>query len=136
MARAKTTTRRKSTSTVKSTTATTTRKAKPAAPKAAPVVVQEAAPVVSKPDLKKVELIDAVVERSGIKKKYAKPALEAALELLGEAIGEGRTLNLRPLGKVKVIKSKEVANGTVITTRVRRPLAKKDDGEGLADSAE
>ena len=127
MARA-TTTRRKTTKTA------STRKA--AAPKAAPVVVQETAPVVSAPDLKKTDLVDAVVERSGVKKKFAKPAIEAALAVLGEALAEGRDLNLRPLGKVKIQKSKELANGTVITTRIRQPQVKKDDGDGVADAAE
>lgn len=127
MARA-TTTRRKSTK------AASTRKA--AAPKAAPVVVQETSPVVSAPDLKKIDLVDAVVERSGVKKKFAKPAIEAALAVLGEALAEGRDLNLRPLGKVKIQKSKELANGTVITTRIRQPQVKKDDGDGVADAAE
>ncbi|WP_299350228.1 HU family DNA-binding protein [uncultured Shimia sp.] len=153
MARATTSTRSKTAGTKKTTTKTT-RKAAPKAPvapktakpatKVAPVVVQESTLVVSAPDLKKVDLVDMVVERSGIKKKFAKPAIEAALAVLGEALAEGRSLNLRPLGKVKVLKSKEVSNGTVITTRVRQPLetagaaatAPKDDAQGPADTSD
>lgn len=130
MARTTTTSRSKT----KSSTTKSTRKV--AAPKAAPVVVQEKSPVVSAPDLKKTDLVDAVVELSGIKKKFAKPAIEAALEVLGEALAEGRDLNLRPLGKVKIQKSKELANGTVITARIRQPKVKKEDGEGVAHAAE
>jgi DNA-binding protein HU-alpha len=131
MARATTTRKRKTTTTTKSKSAR-----KPAAPKAAPVVVQEKAPVVSAPDLKKIDLVDEVVARSGVKKKFAKPAIEAALAVLGEALAEGRDLNLRPLGKVKIQKTKELANGTVITTRIRQPQVKKVEDEGVADAAE
>ncbi|MEQ9693546.1 HU family DNA-binding protein [Shimia sp. SDUM112013] len=113
-----------------------------AAKKAPPVVVKETAPVVSAPEMKKVELIDLVVERSGIKKKFAKPAIEAALAILGETLAEGRDLNMRPLGKVKVQRSKEVANATVHTVRIRRPNAvvekpaEASDEQGVADAAE
>jgi DNA-binding protein HU-alpha len=104
---------------------------------AKPVVVTEAAPVVSGPELKKKELIDMVVERSGVKKRFVKPALEAALAVLGEALDEGRELNLRPFGKMKVQRAKEVSNGKVMNVRVRQPK-KLPEGvkEGVADAAE
>lgn len=92
------------------------------ASKAAPVVVTQSTPVLGVPDLKKIDLIDAVVERSGIKKKFAKPVIEAALAVLGETLAEGRSLNLRPLGKVKIQRTKDVANGKIMTVRVRQPL--------------
>lgn len=131
-----TSTRSKAKSTSKSTGKTTSRSRSsttaastptPAAPE--PVVVQKTEPVVSAPDLKKADLVNQVVERSGVKKKWAKPSVEAALEILGEALGEGRALNLRPMGKVKVLRSKEVSNGTVLTTRVRQPLASRKEAE-------
>lgn len=113
---------------------TAARKAPPKpATKATPVVVTEKEPVVSAPDLKKVDLVDAVVERSGIKKKFAKPAIEAALAVLGEALADGRSLNLRPLGKVKIQRTKDVSNGKVMTARIRQPLDTKVENEGLAD---
>ncbi|WP_372887743.1 HU family DNA-binding protein [Shimia sp.] len=106
----------------------------------APVVVTETAPQLTLPDLKKVDLVDQVVERSGIKKKFAKPAIEAALAVLGEALSEGRSLNLRPLGKLKVLRSKDVANGRVQTLRLRQPQVKPQvqtkDKEPLADPDE
>lgn len=127
-----TTTRKRATTSTK-----TTAKAKPkAAPKPEPVVVKETAPVVTAADMKKVQLIDAVVERSGVKKKYAKPAIEAALAVLGEALAEGQGLNLRPLGKVKIQRQKDVSNGRVITVRVRQPLDKKEADKPLAEPAE
>lgn len=102
-------------------------------PKPAPVLVTETEPVLGAADLKKVDLVNEVVERSGIKKKFAKPAIEAALAVLGEALAEGRGLNLRPMGKLKIMRSKDVANGTVMTARIRQPLDKKAREEDLAE---
>ncbi|MBR9844470.1 MAG: DNA-binding protein [Rhodobacteraceae bacterium] len=140
---ARTTTTRKTSTTAKKTTTarkkTTARKpaAAPKAPKAAPVVVSEAKPVLSGPEMKKKELIDMVVERSGIKKRYAKPTIEAALAVLGEALDEGRELNLRPFGKMKVQRAKDVANGKVMMVRLRQPKNAPDEAkEGVADAAE
>ncbi len=84
------------------------------------MVVRETSPVVSAPEMKKKELIEAAVERAGVKKKDAKPAIEAALAILGEALSDGRDLNLQPLGKIKVQKTKELSNGTVMNVRIRR----------------
>lgn len=100
------------------------------------MVVTQSTPVVALPDLKKIDLIDAVVERSGIKKKFAKPAIEAALAVLGETLAEGRSLNLRPLGKVKIQRTKDVPNGKVMTVRVRQPLEKPKVVESFASSQE
>lgn len=86
---------------------------------AAPVVVKESAVSISGPDLKKQELLSKVVARSGIAKRDAKPVVEAMLELLGEALHEGRDVNLNPMGKIIVKKSKPVSGGTVLTTRIR-----------------
>ena len=112
----------------KSTTATTKTAAKPAEtgpgpipapPKPAPVVVTEKAPVTSAPDLKKQELLAKVVSKSGVAKRDAKPVVEAMLELMGDALQDGRDLNLNPMGKIIIKKSKPVSNGTVLTARVR-----------------
>lgn len=104
--------------------------------KAAPIVVTETAVDPSIPEMKKPELVDAAVVRSGIKKKYTKPAIEAALAIIGETLAEGRGLNLRPLGKVKIQRIKDVANGKVITVRVRQPLEKPVASEGFTDPDE
>ena len=79
--------------------------------------------MVALPELRKKELIDMAVERSGMKKKDAKPAIEAALAILGEALADGRDLNLRPMGKVKTQRREEKSNGTVIVCRVRQPAS-------------
>lgn len=106
-----------------------TRKPAPAkvAAKAAPetVVVQESVPTSTQPELKKVELIDMVVERAGVKKRDAKPAIEAALEILGAALAEGREVNMQPLGKIRVNRMKHLSSARVMTCKVRQTI--KDD---------
>ncbi|MBE1284753.1 MAG: DNA-binding protein [Rhodobacteraceae bacterium] len=106
----------------------------PAAPE--PTVVSIVEPAVSEPDLKKRELIDMVVERSGVKKKDAKPAIEAMLAVLGEAIASGRELNLQPLGKLRINRATEHANGRVIVCKLRQSAKKDEKGseEPLAES--
>ncbi|MGR3615998.1 MAG: HU family DNA-binding protein [Paracoccaceae bacterium] len=103
-----------------------------------PNVVSIVEPVVNGPDLRKKELLDMVVERSDVKKKYAKPAVEAALAILGECIAEGRELNLPPLGKLRINRSTEHHNGRVTVCKIRQSngtpssATDKDDDEPLA----
>ncbi|MDV4143982.1 HU family DNA-binding protein [Shimia sp. FJ5] len=134
-----TTTRAKSTTRKPASTArkTTTKRKTASAAAAKPVVVNEAKPVVAGPEMKKKELIDMVVERSGIKKRFAKPTVEAMLAVLGEALDEGRELNLRPFGKMKVQRAKEVSNGKVMNVRLRQPKKQPEGAkEGVAEAAE
>lgn len=72
--------------------------------------------------LRKKELIERVVARSGVKKKDAKPTIEAMLAVLGEALSKGEELNLHPLGKMKVTRVIEKPNAKVMVTKVRRKL--------------
>lgn len=105
---------------------------KPVAPAAVPVD-----PQLSLPELKKVELVEKAVERSGVKKRYVKPAIEAALAILGEALLEERNLNLQPMGKVMVKNSKDAGSGNVINARIRQSKrAGAEAKEVLADPAE
>ena len=99
------------------------------APKAAPKEpVQAVTPVVvtdtpvesAGPEMKKQELLDKVVSRSDTRKKFAKPVVEAMLEILGETLAEGRELNLPPLGKVKLNRTKEGARARVIVAKIRQ----------------
>jgi DNA-binding protein HU-alpha len=132
--------------------ATRTRKAEVAAASGAPtkpVVVTRSAPVVGKPELKKKELIDAVADRAKIKRKDAKPAVEAMLAILGETLIDGREMNLQPFGKLKINRVEEKSTGQVIICRVRRSNAAiaedgapivhqsdKPDGDGDDDPGE
>ncbi len=80
-------------------------------------------PVVIEAELKKKELLDLVVVRSGIKKKDAKPVVEAMLAVLGETIASGRELNLQPLGKLRINRTQIKDNGKVIICKLRQSKA-------------
>ena len=141
----------------KTTTAARTAKSKTGtadAPKASdaeapdavmPNVVMVSEPVLAESDLKKRELIDLVVERSGVRKKDAKPVVEAMLAVLGEALSEGREMNLQPLGKLRINRVEEKGNGRVIVCKLRQSTAvtqaagpdpENDPDDPLADAAE
>ncbi|MEL6841435.1 MAG: HU family DNA-binding protein [Pseudomonadota bacterium] len=66
--------------------------------------------------MKKPELLDAVVARTNLKKRDVKPAVEAALAVIGDALARGEQVNLPPMGKLRVIKSKELGEGAQIMT--------------------
>lgn len=87
------------------------------AKKQSPVAAQQA----SGP-LKKAQVLERVVTRTNLKKRDVKPAVEAALAVIGESLREGSELNLPPLGKIRVVKSKELADGAaVLTLKLRLP---------------
>ena len=119
MSTAKTTTAAKS----KSTSAAPVAPSEGAAPATAvtPTVVDAPQPVILGPVMRKKELIALVVERSGIKKKDAKPVIESMLAVLGEAMADNRELVLPPFGKVKIQREKQLPNGRVMVVKVRQP---------------
>lgn len=70
--------------------------------------------------MKKPELLDAVVARTNLKKRDVKPAIEAALAVIAEALVRGDELNLPPMGKLRVVKSKPLDAGAhVLTLKLR-----------------
>lgn len=72
--------------------------------------------------LKKSDLLDQIVARTNLKKRDVKPAVEAALALMGDALRDGNELNLPPLGKLRVVKSKDLDGGaSVVTLKLRTP---------------
>ena len=134
------TTKPKTTSTTARTTKTTAAKTAPVKP-ATPVVVAASAPSSIGPELKKKELVEKVVKLSGVKKRDVKPTVEAMLEVLGEAIREGRELNLAPMGKAKVNRAMQKSGHRVSVLKVRQKTktatAADDAGdEPLAPAAE
>jgi nucleoid DNA-binding protein len=90
--------------------------------------------------LKKPEFLERSTARTDVKKRDAKPAIEAALAVLAEALAKGEEIVLPPLGKIKVIKSKQLGNGAHVMTLKLRTMKdgagqKKIDGMvGLADA--
>ena len=87
-------------------------------------------PPAQQPDMKKRDLVEEVVARSGVRKRDAKPAVEALLAILGETLASGRDLNLPPLGKVKLTNARDTTNAEVLTARIRRPSATQKAASG------
>ncbi|MFT4743114.1 MAG: hypothetical protein ACI91Z_001088 [Yoonia sp.] len=81
--------------------------------------------------IKKPEFIDRAVDRTDVKKRDAKPAIEAALAVLSEALIKGEELNLPPLGKLRIVKTKDVGDGAKVLTLKLRTMK---DGAGLGAS--
>lgn len=93
-------------------------------------------PVIIGPVMRKKELTDMVVERSGIKKKDAKPVVEAMLEVLGEALSDNRELNLLPMGKFKVVNEKDLGNGKMMRVKVRQVTPSVGPNSASSDTDE
>ena len=114
----------KSSTKSKSTSAKPARAATKLAPGSAsavkPVVASESAEDGGGAELKKRELMDEVIKRSGVRKKFAKPVIEAMIDVLGEAILEGREVNLQPFGKIKQQRSKDAGNARITIARIRQ----------------
>ncbi len=103
---------------------------------AATGAVAGSAPAAHATDMKKKELIDLVVARSGIKKKDAKPVVEAMLAVLGETVSEGRELNLQPFGKLRINRTRELANGRVTVCKLRQSNRDASGTTPLAETAQ
>lgn len=102
----------------------------PSTKAAKPTVVDAPQAVILGPVMRKKELIDAVVERSAIKKKDAKPVVDAMLAILGEALADNRELILPPLGRIKVRREKALPNGRVMVVKVRQSSQTSDEASG------
>jgi DNA-binding protein HU-alpha len=86
------------------------------------------------PSLRKRELLDKIVKRSGVKKKAAKPVLEALLAELGETLAAGRELVLPPLGRIRINREKSLANGRVMILKVRQKDAPETPAPEVAEA--
>ena len=87
--------------------------------------------------LKKKDLLDRVAARSGVKKGEARDIVEAVLAELGAALARGEGLNLPPLGKAKVNRTRDSAQGEVLIVKLRRGGEGKETAQTpLADDAE
>ncbi len=102
-------------------TAPTKASTAPAAAQVAPTVVDAPQAVILGPRMRKKELVDTVVTRSGMKKKDVKPVVETMLAVLGEALADNRELNLSPFGHLKIRREKKLANGRVVVAKIRQP---------------
>ncbi len=114
-------------------TATTQRSAKPATTSAPAAGKNETAvvkmPVQNKvsadvqqkqPLMKKRELVDRVVERTGVKKGVTRQVVEAFLAEFGDALASGRELSVPPLGRIMINREKEIPDGRVFVVKIRQ----------------
>lgn len=95
-----------------------------------PTVVETLTPVVVSNELRKKELLELVVERSGLKKKDVKPVVEAMLAVLGDALAEQREMDLQPLGKLNVQRGKDLSDGRVLVLKLRQKTARLNAAHG------
>jgi nucleoid DNA-binding protein len=90
--------------------------------KLTPKVAPAAQSVKTKMLVKKPEFLDRAIARTAVKKRDAKPAIEAALAELAALLAEGNELNLPPLGKLKLLKSKDIGDGAKVMTLKLRTM--------------
>jgi nucleoid DNA-binding protein len=76
------------------------------------------------PQLKLKDLVARVAEGAEVKKKVARDVVGHALAEIGAALSQGHGLNLPPLGKARVARSRDKDGAEIITVRLRRGGAK------------
>ena len=89
---------------------------------------QSIAPEPALPPLKLRDLIDQVANTTGQRRPDIKAALDAVLVEIGHALDAGRSLNLPPLGKIRVAKipvgkAASTTGGRPMVLRLRREAA-------------
>lgn len=131
MARKSTSSTAKSSSAGAETTKTGTVTLKAVAPTARPKIVTPATPVVAEHQVKKPEFLERALARTDIKRRDGKPAMEAALAELAAILLDGNEVNVPPMGKIKVVKSKDVGDGAKVLTLKMRTM-KDGAGQGAA----
>lgn len=90
--------------------------------------------------LKLKDLVAHVADVTGAKKPQVKTIIEAALAEIGRVLDKGEGLNLPPFGRLKVNRSRELGDGTLLSMKLKRGATgkggKNTADEGLADSGE
>lgn len=88
--------------------------------------------------LRKKDFIDRVVEKSGLKKKDVRPAVDAVLAAMADSLAAGEDLVLPPLGKLKVARVKDLPNGKLLSIKLRvmDVVSQETSDEPLAENEE
>lgn len=111
--------------------ATRTPRAKPAEAK-----VQPSRAARTGVQVKKKDLVDSIVTRSGIKKPDVRATLDATLAIIAERLMAGDELVLPPLGRVRLLKERQTPKARIATLRLQQssdadtatdPLAEAED---------
>lgn len=79
------------------------------------------------------DILERVVDRSGMKKGEARTAIEATMAVIGEAIENGEDIDLPGFGKLKIQKEKETGKGKAYLLRLIRNRASEGGKPGLAE---
>lgn len=80
------------------------------------------------------DLVDRVAKSLEKKGNQVREVVEATLAELGKAFDKGEALNVLPLGKVKVHRSRPAGSGTAIMLKLRRNGAGKGGGKPEKDA--
>ncbi|WBL32042.1 HU family DNA-binding protein [Sinirhodobacter sp. HNIBRBA609] len=111
----------------------------------------EAAPeaparVAEAPVLRKKDFVERVAKISGAKKAVARDVAQAVLQVLSEALENGETIALPPLGKMRVTRTAVNNGASVLHIKLKRGSAdasgaaaqkdKKSAADPLAEGAE
>lgn len=90
--------------------------------------------------LRKKEFLERIHVETGARKKDVREIVEATLKHLGEALANGETLALSPLGKLRVNRQVDKADAEMLIVKIRRDVAKpakkveESAAEGLAET--
>lgn len=90
---------------------------------------EDATPIAGTAIVKKPELVDRIVAQSGLKKKDVKPVVEATLAVLSKTLLDGEELQIPPLGRVKILQTKDVDNAKVLKVKIRHSIKETDTGD-------
>lgn len=74
------------------------------------------------------DILERVVDRSGMRKGEARTAIEATMAVIGEAIENGEDIDLPGFGKLKLQREKETPRGKAYVMRLVRNTAPPSDG--------
>ena len=88
------------------------------------------------PVLRRKELVARIVASSGMKPNAVKTALDAVLVEIGKAVAAGEALNIPPLGKLTVNRSKVVGDRQVMICKLRRKIDEKSAPAPLDNPAQ
>ena len=78
--------------------------------------------------LKLRDLVDRIAGTTGQPRPQVKSAVEAALAILAEALDQGQPLNLPHLGKIRISKAGDPAEGQPMVLKLRRDLSSPKHG--------
>lgn len=82
------------------------------------------------------DLLEAVVAKTGAKKKDAKEVIDAVLAEMAAALAAGKPMVLPPLGNLRVAKTMDKGTATMLVLKLRLGGGEKGAKQALADEGE